>query len=187
MRSPALLLLGVLCTSGACSNDVATEAPVTPDHGRAVRIDGEQESSIVAIERLGGEVGYDEHDLERPAIAVSFFQNDHVRDADLQQLRSLNELREVVLAGTSVTDAGLDHLTPLTNLGSLSLAETRITGEGLALLKEFRRLEILELQKTEITDADLAQLRDLDQRIAAVRWFRGLNVGAPRAFKEPAQ
>ncbi len=64
--------------------------------------------SIVAeVERLGGEVTYDEKHPDRPVVAIRL-TGTKVTDAWLDHLKSLITLRSLILNGTNVTDAGLD-------------------------------------------------------------------------------
>ncbi len=120
-----------------------------------------QAAAIAAIEKLGGDVHIDQHSAERTPIAVRFFENRMVVDADLQSLNDLTSLLEVTLDATQVTDAGLAHLKTLPNLGSLSLTRTRVTDEGLAHLAGLSRMEILGLHGTNVTDKGLVYLKGL--------------------------
>jgi hypothetical protein len=120
-----------------------------------------QAAAIAAIEKLGGKVHFDQHNAERPPIAVSFFENPTVVDADLKSLDDLTSLLEVTLDATQVTDAGLSHLKTLPNLGSLSLTRTRVTDDGLAHLAGLSRMEILGLHGTNVTDKGLVHLKGL--------------------------
>lgn len=104
-------------------------------------------------------------------ILVKF--DDRVTDAGLVHLRSLTELRELQLDGTSVTNAGLTHLEKLPNLRILYLDGTNVTDAGLVHLKELPKLQTLGLSSTKVTDSGLAKLRELPK----LKW---LNIAETR-------
>jgi serine/threonine protein kinase/Leucine-rich repeat (LRR) protein len=84
-----------------------------------------------------------------------------VTDADLEKLRPLTSLTELVLAGTQVSDDGLAYLKPLTNLTRLKLHYTRVRGPGLAHLQTLPKLQFLDLDGAPVTDAGAASLAKL--------------------------
>jgi hypothetical protein len=83
-----------------------------------------------------------------------------VTDTGLAHLKSLTGLQRLYLQGTKVTDAGLAHFKGLRELGALELGQTGITGAGLAQLRDLPGLFLLALSDTPVTDADLAQLKE---------------------------
>jgi hypothetical protein len=144
------------------------KAPATP--GEANRMAAEE------VLRLGGFVTVSVE--SQPAIVVR--SNDElpakpfvvqridltkaltVTDDTLQCFAPLNELRSLVLDGTSVGDAGLVHLRGLDNLVELFLDDTkRITDVGLPHLKGLIKLQELRLKRQRITDAGLVHLESL--------------------------
>ncbi len=59
-----------------------------------------------------------------------------VTDAGLQQLDSLEALRELVLQETVVTEAGLMKLAPLSGLRTLYLSKSKVTARGITELQK---------------------------------------------------
>ena len=87
--------------------------------------------------------------------------NEVLSDEDLAPLRSLAQLRRLTLDRTLITDAGLVHLRELKELQGLSLNRTQVGDAGLAHLRNFPKLRYLDLDDTPVTDAGLSHLRDL--------------------------
>lgn len=84
-----------------------------------------------------------------------------VTDDGLRVLLGLPDLEALVLEGTQVGDVGLGHLAGLTKLRVLALDGTNCTDDGLKLLKPLNRMEFLELTLTKITDHGLAVVRNM--------------------------
>jgi RND family efflux transporter MFP subunit len=84
-----------------------------------------------------------------------------VKDAGLECLKGLSQLRSLSLHGVEVTDAGLQNLKGLTQLQSLDLERTKVTDAGLEILKGFAKLQSLNLFGTSVTDAGLRYLDGL--------------------------
>ena len=82
-------------------------------------------------------------------------------DESRERLASLENLRELVLAGSSFDDGQLAKLAPPASLESLDLTGTAVTDDGLQLLVQFPRLAKLDLANTSITDAGLTHLSHL--------------------------
>lgn len=121
-------------------------------------------------------------------LAVSMDKESALRDAQLKDLISLNQLHEirssmrpdiimlggwhepelVNLSGTWITDDGVAALTAIRNIRKLSLGymvgpndiemSPPMTDNAIALLSEFSKLEELDLQCARITDASLVHL-----------------------------
>lgn len=114
---------------------------------------------LKTIEKLGGDVVFDERKPGRPVISVSLFSS-KATDEDLASLKVLTDLRVLTLDATKVTDSGLSHLTGLSQLRALDLNSTGITDKGLAHLKGLMKLEQVGLIGTQVTDAGLVYLSD---------------------------
>lgn len=84
-----------------------------------------------------------------------------IKDADLEALKSLSEVRVLVLDDTQITDAGLEHFQTLPLLQFVGLKRTRITDAGLAALAKLPNLEVLLLDDTQVGDAGIDSLRHL--------------------------
>jgi hypothetical protein len=86
-----------------------------------------------------------------------------VTDAELEDLKELNELKRLTMMQTQITDDGLAHLRCLNQLQQLYLDHTRITDAGLENLKGLNQLQELHLSgNTEITDAGIENLKGLN-------------------------
>jgi hypothetical protein len=84
-----------------------------------------------------------------------------VSDSGLAQLRGTTSLRRLDLDYTKFTDTGLEHLYGLKGLSVLRLNGTRITDAGLARLKGLTNLAELDIAGTHVTDLGLAHLKGL--------------------------
>jgi hypothetical protein len=72
-----------------------------------------------------------------PVREVLFYQNQSLRDGDLEQLVRIPQLREVDLSETRITDLGLRHLHRVRTLRLVRLEYTRrVTSTGVAALQE---------------------------------------------------
>ena len=143
-----------------------------------------QDAVLAAIEKLGGSVGFDEKNPDKPVVDVELSGSKatdasliHLRgltrlqrlnlnatkvsDVGLEQLQNLASLKYLMLSGTMVTDAGLVHLKGLMSLHTLNLMGTKVTDTGLMHLKGLTSLQSLDLSKTEVTDAGLEHLKGL--------------------------
>jgi hypothetical protein len=104
-------------------------------HGSRAAENASTEEAIWEIRKLRGTVTIDEQSPGKLAIAVAL-RGDDVRDAGLEQLTRLPQLRTLDLSGPKVTDAVLEHLKGLTQLRTLDLFGTKVTGAGEAELKK---------------------------------------------------
>ncbi|MCE9543961.1 MAG: hypothetical protein K8T25_00325 [Planctomycetia bacterium] len=82
----------------------------------------------------------------------------NVTDAGMAHLSNLNHLRKLVIAHTQVGDSGVEHLTTLTNLEYLDLTATLVTDASLEHLRHFKQLNTLHLEGTKVTEAGVAKL-----------------------------
>ncbi|MBC8869422.1 MAG: hypothetical protein H8E44_08395 [Planctomycetes bacterium] len=142
----------------------------------------QKQRAIAKIQKLGGTFEVDETRPRKPVVSValgsatdanlrnlgSFIELRELRldgallnGSGLAHLKELHHLRELSVAGCPITDAGLAHLNGLTKLRQLNLSGTPITDEGLVHLRGLTRLETLALGGTPITDAGLENLKGL--------------------------
>ena len=90
----------------------------------------------------------------------SFFGNENVTDAGLEQLKDLKQLQMLSVIKLNITDAGLQHLKQHPALKDLYLQNTKITDAGLEHLKGLSNLEALHLEETKVTDAGVKSLQE---------------------------
>jgi hypothetical protein len=144
-----------------------------------------QRRAIAAIERAGGEVGFDFQQFihggtpppEQPPgprwlrslIGDEWFRSVvHVRlegtladDEVLAQVVHFPRLERLEVARTRVTDAGLRHIRGLIHLTELDLCDTGVGDAGLVNLEALTSLKDLLLHGTSIGDEGLHHLRNL--------------------------
>jgi predicted negative regulator of RcsB-dependent stress response len=135
-----------------------------------------QQKAEMAIEELGGNVGYRPASggMIRTAVAWlgKLFGEDlsldvtgvylgrtQVNDAELAHLQGMTQLGVLHLDDTQVSDAGMAHLRGLTQLEVLLLDDTQVSDAGLADLGGLTELRVLSLCNTQITDAGIAEVQ----------------------------
>ena len=145
-----------------------------------------QQKAEMAIEELGGNVGYTPASggMIRTAVARlgKLFGEDlsldvtgvylggtQVNDAGLAHLQGMTQLRVLHLGDTQVSDAGVAHLRGLTQLEVLLLDDTQVSDAGLADLGGLTELRVLSLCNTQITEAGIAQLQKALPKCEIVR------------------
>ena len=135
-----------------------------------------QKAEVEAIERFGGQLGFDREVPFRSAtirqilgdesfgkLSSVSFTGTEVTDADLVRLGGLTNLVTLDLDNTQVTDTGLVHLAGMTKLKTLLLGNTAVTDASLMHLANLRKLEGLSLYHTQVTDAGLVHLASLNR------------------------
>jgi hypothetical protein len=159
---------------------VLTVAAAVPFSWLAVEMQARgRDDAVEAIQKLGGGVGYDlQTDLTPPGLSWlrallgdEFFanvttvslHNMQEKDAGLEHLKRLPQLRTLYLDDTKITDAGLVHLKGLTQLQWLDLGNTNVSNVGLDSLEGLTQLQWLNLDNTLITDAGLVHLKGMTQ------------------------
>ncbi len=148
--------------------------------------------AVAAIEEMGGWVTSEHEDLRSQTwlekqfgdpggvddpvgvltiTRVDFVGRYRVTDADLEHLKVMTNLEELLLGEGRVTDAGLEHLKGLTNLKVLHLYRTNIGDGGFERLKSLTNLEQLNAHSTQVTDAGLGHLEGLTTCVGPVGLF----------------
>ncbi len=84
-----------------------------------------------------------------------------ISEGGLEPLQHVKHLRELILAGTSVTDDDLQYLSDLPSLRNISLKNTKIGDEGLKHLSGLPGLIEIDLEETQITDEGLVHLSEV--------------------------
>lgn len=165
-RRRRLIALAAIAVIGAVGlvpwELTAREAPARPEFPATVALPMPKTRVVDAIEKMGGDVVYDERRPGRPVISVSLFKS-RARDADLADLKLLVELQALTLDASKISDLGLIHLKGMTTLQALDLNETDVTDKGLRELAGLTKLEQLGLIGTHITDEGLVHLKDMSQ------------------------
>jgi hypothetical protein len=103
--------------------------------------------AIAAIEKLGGEVIFDEEIPFRPKWLRPLLGDN-----------SAGEVVRVVYPGQPVTDAGMANLKGLTKLRVLYLNNTQVTDTGLVYLQGLTEVELLVLD-TQVTEQGASELQ----------------------------
>lgn len=96
--------------------------------------------------------GFDTETLRRlsglPRLYRLDFSGTELKDADLDTLARLDDLKILVLDGTNVTDDAIERLSAMRSLHSLSLIDTEISGRGVEELR--RRRPGLEIRRSHV-------------------------------------
>ena len=130
----------------------ANTEPANTEPGKSM-----PDEAIAAIKKLGGKVTVDGNNA---AIKVRLGYS-KITDAELEHLKRLTELKELLLNNTDITDAGLVHLKKLPNLELLIIRKTKITDAGLVHLNGLTKLQGLGFTNTNVTDAGLVHIESL--------------------------
>lgn len=96
--------------------------------------------------------------LESLVLSIHFLTELSVKDAGMEALGSLHNLKELRLVQGLLTGKGLAKLT---GLQRIDLTDSRITDEGLQSLAAMPNLQRIILRNTLVTDAGLAHLAKL--------------------------
>jgi hypothetical protein len=124
--APSLVVIGLGVLAGVAPYGINLYQRHFVDLGpREKRVDGELHITLK---------GWDRSDYsilrQRPGVVVLQMGNADVDDRVLENLRGMDQLRELDLNDTQITDAGLAVLASLPRLEELRLARTKITDEG---------------------------------------------------------
>jgi hypothetical protein len=98
---------------------------------------------------------------ERKPVAMVNLLDSDVTDNDLESLKGLTGLQQLLIDNTQISDNGLEHVKDITSLRVLTLSNTAVTDDGLTHLAGLTDLSMLYLGGTKITDAGLVSLRGL--------------------------
>jgi Leucine-rich repeat (LRR) protein len=129
----------------------------------ALAADAQLEKLLVTVKKLKGKVEFEKG--VRTDYLTIHLSDTAVKDADLEALKGMTQIRKLYLQNRAITDEGLANLTGLENLQSLSLNKTKITDKGLEHVKELAELKTLHLKGTKVT-AD--GIKDLKKTLAKV-------------------
>ncbi|MBW7989589.1 MAG: hypothetical protein FVQ84_06175 [Planctomycetes bacterium] len=82
-------------------------------------------------------------------------------DEDLEPVKNLNGLYQLVLHNTTITDKALIYISELKSLRLINLWNTKITDDGLVYLAQLPFLDTIYLGATDISDEGLKHLSKL--------------------------
>jgi len=82
-------------------------------------------------------------------------------DEDLEAIKNLNGLYQLVLHNTTITDKALTYISGLKSLRLINLWNTKITNDGLSYLAQLPFLDTIFLGATDISDEGLKHLSKL--------------------------
>ncbi len=91
--------------------------------------DADREKALQDIKKLNGKYVVDNNRADKPIVAV-LLEGPSVTDRDVEFLRPLSKLQQLLLRQTAITDKGLDHIKGLTNLQELSLFGAKVTDKA---------------------------------------------------------
>ena len=114
------------------------------------------------IEPLGS-LQHQAHQVRLGRSDVIRLQQTLVRDGDLESLRDLAGLRELLLESSELTDEGLEVLAELGQLEHLRIRGGRVGDLGLQHVSRCRRLRFLNLPQGQFSDRGLAALGQLTE------------------------
>jgi hypothetical protein len=95
--------------------------------------------------------------------------NAQFQDGAARELRRLQSVTHLTLAGSNVTDEDLPYLAELSRLEDLDLKATRITDVGLRMIAAFSALRRVDISRTRVTDATIGILKTLRPDLAIER------------------
>jgi hypothetical protein len=103
--------------------------------------------------------------------------------AGLQHLRSLPNLKDLSLFGTTVDDEAAKTLAQMPNLRYLDLGNTLLTDDGLRQLATLKNLEVIDLGATNVTPAGIREFQEAvpDCRIYCI----GRSIALPTVVSPP--
>jgi internalin A len=121
---------------------------LTPSHADPGGQSAEEGGASKALEAFGAQLK--RNSLKR-VTSLAFLQHTAV-EADLRFLRSLPELKEVIVSAMSLTRVGIDHLSAAKKLEVLQLTGSALNRESLSLLDQFDSVQTLKLNGPDLTD-----------------------------------
>jgi Leucine-rich repeat (LRR) protein len=125
----------------------------------AFAADAQLEALLVTVKKLNGKVEIAKvGKMDHVTIHLS---DTSVKDADLEAIKGMPQIRRLYLQNTAITDEGLANLAGLENLEILSLNKTKITDAGLKNLVGLSNLKTLSLSNSKVTDKGLEQVKEL--------------------------
>jgi hypothetical protein len=127
----------------------------------AIAADAQLEKLLVTVNKLDGKVEVEK--VGRTDYLTVHLSDTKVKDADLEALKGMTQIRMLYLQNTGITDEGLANLAGLENLLSLSLNKTKITDDGLKNLAGLTKLHTLSLSNTKVTDKGLEHVKELSE------------------------
>lgn len=133
----------------------------------------DESDAIRQLEAVGGRVTKISADSEDREVSL-YLAGKSVTDEQVALLTSVDNVKWLNLANTSVTDQGLTALAEM-KLTRLHLEKTGITDKGLAHLKSQSELEYLNLYATQVTNEGLKHLTGLAKLRKLYVWQSGVN------------
>ena len=95
-------------------------------------------------------------------VGALVLESQSVTDAGLKELRSLPQLRQIVIIGCPlVKGSSLKNLSECKQLYGLTIWRTPITNDGLKNLKDFKALCYLNLSSVEMTEAKMKAIAEI--------------------------
>ena len=158
-----MLIAALLFAGGATLGDLSAgptrgaDADEKAHHAVPAGLDEVQ--AIREIERIAGKVLRDEKMPGRPVVSVDLTGR-RLRHV-LPAISCLRSLRVLNLAATDITEADLAELRGLDNLEQLDLAGLQITDAGISEIIRHRRLTSLDLSSTQVGDFRIQRLWQL--------------------------
>ena len=141
-----------------------------------------QREAAAAVEKLGGTVEWDSTAPRRPvwlrrlvgddlfnSVRSVDFSGNELRDAWLEHIKMLSQLRELHLVETNATDADIEQIKSLSQLNVLALDGTQVTDAGLGHVGSLSQLRDLDIGSTQVTDAGVKKLQQALPKLVVFR------------------
>jgi hypothetical protein len=159
MRTALLSALLVAAVVAGCSSSKESE-PEAPPCPTAK--DPKDQPALDKIYALGGVCGGSTDASGFTAKQVLLCNKRFTDDvlADLKEdLKELEEVRELRLDLSAITDKGVEHVKDLTQLTKLDLSSTQVTDNVVESLKALTNLEELTIDDTQVTKEGVTEIR----------------------------
>jgi hypothetical protein len=121
-----------------------------------------QQRALAELVRLGAKTSPERNQFNFALFAIEIGEDWLGTERDVRQIRWLQDLQQVTLAGERVTNEWLEPLAELPGLSYLILKKTSVNDAGMEFISQLKRLRIIEIRYVDLTDDSLDKLAQLN-------------------------